>query len=276
MMRVVRLAGHVVASADSEGAVEYSYEELRKHASRESCWIAIDGGVYDVTGCIDDHPGGAEILLSMGGTDATGTFQALSKDAVLRRFVTSCSPALRDFVLSGDGYYAGKLVGAPVDPATADNLSGGAEDDSWIVAALRASGEDAALPTLDWEEITAHDNPGSLWVVVDGAVFDMTDFPDHPGGAEIPAEYGARATARPTLQHLGHPRPALAAAHPHHRRRQGRQRVLERHARPPEERLGPRHVAAAYRRAGRRPAAGRGAGADAAAAVRAAELVGFR
>jgi cytochrome b involved in lipid metabolism len=191
MMRVVRLAGHVVASADSEGAVEYSYEELRKHASRESCWIAIDGGVYDVTGCIDDHPGGAEILLSMGGTDATGTFQALSKDAVLRRFVTLGSPALRDFVLSGDDYYAGKLVGAPVDPATADDIGGGVEDDSWIVAALRASGDDAALPTLGWEEIMAHDTPGSLWVVVDGAVFDMTDFPDHPGGAEIPAEYGA-------------------------------------------------------------------------------------
>ena len=62
-----------------------------------------------------------------------------------------------------------------------------AEEQGWIVAALRAAGDADGLPTLGWEEIMEHSPAESLWVVVDGAVLDMTDFPEHPGGADIPA-----------------------------------------------------------------------------------------
>ena len=43
----------------------------RIYSSRESCWVIIKGEVYDVTDFLDDHPGGAAIILKYGGKDAT-------------------------------------------------------------------------------------------------------------------------------------------------------------------------------------------------------------
>jgi cytochrome b involved in lipid metabolism len=40
-------------------------------SSRESCWVIIKGLVYDVTNFLDEHPGGAGIILKYGGKDAT-------------------------------------------------------------------------------------------------------------------------------------------------------------------------------------------------------------
>lgn len=35
----------------------YTKEEVEKHNKREDCWIIVDGGVYDVTNYVDEHPG---------------------------------------------------------------------------------------------------------------------------------------------------------------------------------------------------------------------------
>lgn len=43
-----------------------SLDEIEKHDSRESCWMAIEGQVYDVTKYIDLHPGGEHILKGCG------------------------------------------------------------------------------------------------------------------------------------------------------------------------------------------------------------------
>ena len=89
----------------------------------------------------------------------------------------------------------GAAAGAAAEAEEAAPADGGAEEaeeQGWIVAALRASGDADGLPTLGWEEIMEHSTAESLWVVVDGAVLDMTDFPEHPGGADIPAEYGGK------------------------------------------------------------------------------------
>eukprot|EP01045_Picozoa_sp_COSAG04_P008559 COSAG04_NODE_476_length_13722_cov_16.614707_14_plen_238_part_00 len=51
------------------------------------------------------------------------------------------------------------------------------------------------LPTYSWSEVAQHNTLESLWVVVRGRVFDMTEFVTsgvHPGGDEIPMEYGGK------------------------------------------------------------------------------------
>ena len=48
--------------------------EVAKHNSRESCWVIIKGKVYDVTEFLDEHPGGASIILQYGGKDATAEY----------------------------------------------------------------------------------------------------------------------------------------------------------------------------------------------------------
>jgi cytochrome b involved in lipid metabolism len=47
--------------------------EIAKHADKTSCWMAINGNVYDVTTYITSHPDGNSILLGCG-KDATGLF----------------------------------------------------------------------------------------------------------------------------------------------------------------------------------------------------------
>ena len=41
--------------------------EVAKHNTRESCWVVVNGKVYDVTEYLDEHPGGAQIMLQYGG-----------------------------------------------------------------------------------------------------------------------------------------------------------------------------------------------------------------
>jgi len=52
-------------------------DELRQHNSEHSCWIRIDGEVYDVTDFLRRHPGGAARILEYGGGDASAAFNAV-------------------------------------------------------------------------------------------------------------------------------------------------------------------------------------------------------
>lgn len=42
---------------------QYSSCELRRHQTPRSCWVLVDGDVYDVTDLLGAHPGGAQVLL---------------------------------------------------------------------------------------------------------------------------------------------------------------------------------------------------------------------
>ncbi|KAI9299238.1 delta5 fatty acid desaturase [Neoconidiobolus thromboides FSU 785] len=56
-------------------SLEFSWEELAKHNTQESLYIAVRGKVYDVTKFIKYHPGGYETLLVGGGRDCTIVFE---------------------------------------------------------------------------------------------------------------------------------------------------------------------------------------------------------
>ncbi|GAQ37620.1 L-lactate dehydrogenase [Aspergillus niger] len=75
-----------------------SREEVEKHSTRESCWVAIHGSVYDVTGksnwghhrqlltppdFLDEHPGGAQVILRCAGKDGTADFDSVHDKDVL-------------------------------------------------------------------------------------------------------------------------------------------------------------------------------------------------
>ncbi|CAR22677.1 Cyb5p [Lachancea thermotolerans CBS 6340] len=62
----------------------YSYKEIAEHNTENDLWMIIDGKVYDCTKFMDEHPGGEEVLLDLGGQDATGPFADIghSDDAV--------------------------------------------------------------------------------------------------------------------------------------------------------------------------------------------------
>jgi cytochrome b involved in lipid metabolism len=57
----------------------YTREEVAKHNNRSSCWLIVDGSVYDVTVYIDSHPAGSQSILRRAGQDATVDFNFHSR-----------------------------------------------------------------------------------------------------------------------------------------------------------------------------------------------------
>ena len=66
---------------------EFTAEEIAKHNKENDCWGIIDGGVYDVTSFLPDHPGGKKAILTFAGRDATEEFDMLHDRNVLTKYV---------------------------------------------------------------------------------------------------------------------------------------------------------------------------------------------
>lgn len=52
----------------------YTLAQVQLHRTTSSCWTVINGGVYDVTQWIGEHPGGSGPILALCGTDGTAAF----------------------------------------------------------------------------------------------------------------------------------------------------------------------------------------------------------
>lgn len=54
-----------------------SMTEVEKHDTKDSAWFVYEGRVYDATPFLKEHPGGADSILLVAGTDATDEFNAI-------------------------------------------------------------------------------------------------------------------------------------------------------------------------------------------------------
>ena len=60
----------------TQTAVGYTLAEVAKRNTQAECWVVIDGGVYDLTEWIRQHPGGSGAIRSLCGTDGTDQFNS--------------------------------------------------------------------------------------------------------------------------------------------------------------------------------------------------------
>lgn len=72
-------------------------DQMHLHASREDCWMKIEGHVYDITAYFGSHPGGDQRLLAFCGTDATSAFH--SKDGSGRDHSAAARSILQSFLI---------------------------------------------------------------------------------------------------------------------------------------------------------------------------------
>eukprot|EP00958_Prasinococcus_capsulatus_P024321 scaffold3768_cov376-Prasinococcus_capsulatus_cf.AAC.36 len=61
----------------TEGKRLISWEEIAQHKTEDDVWIVVAGKVYDATGYLKDHPGGAESIMINAATDTTDEFLAI-------------------------------------------------------------------------------------------------------------------------------------------------------------------------------------------------------
>ncbi|KAF2860609.1 cytochrome b5 [Piedraia hortae CBS 480.64] len=54
---------------------ELTYSEVAKHNTKNDLQVVIHDKVYNVGSFVDEHPGGEEVLLDVGGQDATEAFE---------------------------------------------------------------------------------------------------------------------------------------------------------------------------------------------------------
>ncbi|KAH6629076.1 cytochrome b5-like heme/steroid binding domain-containing protein [Boeremia exigua] len=54
---------------------EFTYSDVSEHASKKDLYIVVHDKVYDCTSFVDEHPGGEEVLLDVGGQDSTEAFE---------------------------------------------------------------------------------------------------------------------------------------------------------------------------------------------------------
>ena len=54
----------------------FTMADVRMNNTASSCWVAIDGRVFNLTQWIARHPGGAGAITQLCGTDGTATFTA--------------------------------------------------------------------------------------------------------------------------------------------------------------------------------------------------------
>lgn len=58
--------------------------EVKRHTTLESCWVVVNGAVWDVTDFLATHPGGSEAVLRVAGTDASRVFNPIHPSNTLK------------------------------------------------------------------------------------------------------------------------------------------------------------------------------------------------
>jgi cytochrome b involved in lipid metabolism len=52
----------------------FTAAQVATHSKPADCWLIISGKVYNITNFLDQHPGGADVILPYCGKDATQAF----------------------------------------------------------------------------------------------------------------------------------------------------------------------------------------------------------
>ncbi|OJD30337.1 cytochrome b5 [Diplodia corticola] len=81
---------------------EFTYSDVSEHASKKDLYIVVHDKVYNCTSFVDEHPGGEEVLLDVGGQDSTEAFEDVGHSDEAREIL--------------EGLLVGTLKRQPGDP----------------------------------------------------------------------------------------------------------------------------------------------------------------
>lgn len=70
-LAIAAAAASALADVEQDELPAYTLEKVGEHNGAQSCWIAVEGRVYDVTRFIPAHPTPPAVVLAWCGRDAT-------------------------------------------------------------------------------------------------------------------------------------------------------------------------------------------------------------
>ncbi|KAJ5923202.1 cytochrome b5 [Penicillium verhagenii] len=82
---------------------EFTLKEVEAHNTKKDLYMVIHDKVYDCTSFVDEHPGGEEVLLDVGGQDGSEAFEDVGHSDEAREIL--------------DGLLVGSVKRMPGDPA---------------------------------------------------------------------------------------------------------------------------------------------------------------
>ncbi|KAJ9661593.1 hypothetical protein H2201_006449 [Coniosporium apollinis] len=82
---------------------DYTYSDVSSHNTKKDLLVVIHDKVYNASSFVDEHPGGEEVLLDVGGQDATEAFEDVGHSDEAREILA--------------GLLVGKLKREDGDPA---------------------------------------------------------------------------------------------------------------------------------------------------------------
>ncbi|KAJ4349583.1 uncharacterized protein N0V89_008199 [Didymosphaeria variabile] len=113
---------------------EFTYSDVSEHNTKKDLYIVVHDKVYNASSFVDEHPGGEEVLLDVGGQDSTEAFEDVGHSDEAREILegllvgnlkrsegdpkpksyaqANASVANADGASAGIGLYAIVLVGA--------------------------------------------------------------------------------------------------------------------------------------------------------------------
>ncbi|KAI9926770.1 hypothetical protein ASPWEDRAFT_177220 [Aspergillus wentii DTO 134E9] len=83
-------------------AKEFTLKEIETHNTKKDLFMIVHDKVYDCGSFVDEHPGGEEVLLDVGGQDATEAFEDVGHSDEAREIL--------------DGLFVGNVKRMPGDP----------------------------------------------------------------------------------------------------------------------------------------------------------------
>ncbi|OKL56318.1 hypothetical protein UA08_08392 [Talaromyces atroroseus] len=87
----------------------FTFAEVATHNTKKDLYMIIHDKVYDVASFVDEHPGGEEVLLDVGGQDATEAFEDVGHSDEAREIL--------------EGLQVGVVERKPGDPAPKSSSS---------------------------------------------------------------------------------------------------------------------------------------------------------
>ncbi|KAJ5349041.1 hypothetical protein MYU51_011831 [Penicillium brevicompactum] len=81
---------------------DLTFQEIAKHNTKKDLYLIVHDKVYDCTSFVDEHPGGEEVLLDVGGQDSTEAFEDVGHSDEAREIL--------------DGMLVGNVKRMPGDP----------------------------------------------------------------------------------------------------------------------------------------------------------------